>query len=261
MNNTLVTIVSILFVVAALTLTTVDYFVTTEPDAADVSTLSVNNSCDGIKGPPGLPGEDGDDGPEGDIGPPGVAGAPGEKGLPGLDGNVGPPGEQGPPGVQGAAGTPGTASLGVQVYAYNSTTFGGTGANLNWVNEPMNANFGGNLDGVFTSLNATTGIFTLQPGNYTIQAAAIAFSTDSGMLALWRTDTDSQVAVGTPGGTSVTSAFPSEVGVDIEVLSATPFRLRMATQTGSGGSNLGSSAMSTFTTPFNVYAILTIFKT
>lgn len=263
MNNTVIIVVSVVLVFTSIALTAVDYF-TKESSFAGVSSLSVNSTgCDGAKGPSGLPGADGDDGPAGDTGPPGIAGAPGDKGLPGLNGSAGSPGEQGPLGEQGDPGLPGSTGtgLGVQVYAYQTTADGGSGATNNWVNVPMNINLGGTLDGVFTSLDPATGFFTLQPGSYTIQAVATVYNTVAGILYLFRTDTNAQVAAGTPGGTSATSSFPTEVGVDISVSAATSYNLRMGTTSNPGSTALGVDARAFFSTPINTYAILTIIKT
>lgn len=217
--------------------------------------------CFSPKGKNGTDGVKGETGPPGDKGPNGTVGVKGLKGPAGIQGNPGPRGANGSAGLQGSPGTPGSpgANQMIQIYAYTSSGDGGVLTGGTWTTVPLNTNLGGNLDGVFTSLNPSTGVFTLQPGSYLLHGSVISYDCTSANVYFWRMDTVAAALPGS-GGLVGTTSLVLDVVYSLTLAGARPYALRVAAGTTSGTGGMGLNGTPYFTATNNTYAILSIIR-
>ena len=184
----------------------------------------------GPTGPTGTAGSAGAAGSTGPTGPTGTAGSAGATGSTGPTGPTGTAGSAGASGSTGPTGPTGSAAPSVGYQYYAETQPSGTSAGSSsqtWATRNINTVVTGNLDGVSTSLNTGTNVFTLQPGTYTIQASAPAWSVNSHQTRLITVVGTTVVALGSCARSTASTALDrSFVSYYVTLASATDFQLQ-----------------------------------
>lgn len=244
-------LIVVVLVITATTLLSIDYNVT-RLDHEQCFSPKGENGTNGVKGETG---PQGDKGPNGTTGAKGLKGPSGIQGMPGLRGTNGSAGLQGSP---GPAGSPG-ANMMIQTYAYVTSGDGGVLTGATWTTVPLNTNLGGNLDGIFTSLDPSTGVFTLEPGSYLLHGSVISYDCTSANVYIWRMDTVAAALPGS-GGRVGTTSLVLDIVYSLTLTGARPYALRVAAGTTSGTGGIGLSGTSYFTAANNTYAILSIIR-
>lgn len=129
-----------------------------------------------------------------------------------------------------------------------------------WNVRPLNMSFGGVLDGVSTSLTVSTNTIVFQPGTYKVFARAACFGIGATQLRLQDTSNATTLVTGLSVYTTTSAQSAPILSGIFNITGTTNVQLQQNCQTTRATNGMGVGISSLFSTMYNVFAQLEIYK-